>query len=578
VEAIALKQPTAQALASPLLRFQSDERLIAHIRRGHPRAFETLVRRYQPRLLGFCAQMVSSSEDAEDIVQDVFASAFSAICADSRPINVRPWLYRIARNRCLNHLRRPAPTGQDSMDVFERDGGTTTVDRVHTREEFRQLVADVRTLPASQRRALLLREVNTLSYEEIADEMDTSVSSVKSLLARARTSLGEAAEGRLVGCDDARSEIDCSTKTSNLTGATRRHLKRCESCEHYRRRLRKPNLKAAGLLPFAPLDAAKKLLPAKVGGGAGGGAFYIGGATTGPVGMAASSAVPVGASAVASKAAGLFAAALVTAGAVEVKHSVITPQGQGAHNSDSQPGTAPAQPANPPQKQDAQTATAPLAFAPLKPPLPLQAERKSESSSDSTQRQPSGNSNARDTHSGQTGNSSHSVSAGTDHSNGQPQAFARVNGTLHSLPVESSQRQGSQNQSAPQSGQQSSSQNKQSSGAQIQLPQVPGVSGPQQGSQQSSVGGTVTHVLGMQSSGSSQSTTQDPSTQSSRAGTQTSGPSGTHSQGSQLQTGQTSGSAPSGSGSQSTQSSTPASPKTQSGATTGSDNPASALP
>ena len=126
LEASAL-QHTARlpALAgrSPLLRLQSDEKLIALTRRGNPAAFDALVHRYQVRLLSFLRHMLGSTEDAEDVLQEVFASAFNAMCADDRPINARPWLYRIARNRCLNHLRRPTPAGQDSMDVFERAGG-----------------------------------------------------------------------------------------------------------------------------------------------------------------------------------------------------------------------------------------------------------------------------------------------------------------------------------------------------------------------------------------------------------------------------------------------------------------------
>ena len=60
--------------------------------------------------------MLGSKEDAEDILQDVFAAAYNAILADKREINARPWLYRIARNRCLNHLRRPVADGRDTMD------------------------------------------------------------------------------------------------------------------------------------------------------------------------------------------------------------------------------------------------------------------------------------------------------------------------------------------------------------------------------------------------------------------------------------------------------------------------------
>jgi RNA polymerase sigma factor (sigma-70 family) len=184
---------------SPLLRLQSDERLIALIRRGNQHAFEALVARYQSRLLAFCRHMLSSKEDAEDVLQEVFAAAFNAILADEREINVRPWLYRIARNRSLNHLRRATAVGVDSMDVHLSDGGQTTADKVHKREEFRLLIADVQDLPETQRTALLLREIDALSYEQIAEAMETTVPSVKSLLVRARASLMEASEARLGG-------------------------------------------------------------------------------------------------------------------------------------------------------------------------------------------------------------------------------------------------------------------------------------------------------------------------------------------------------------------------------------------
>src|SRR5438270_10668954 len=100
---------------SPLLRLQSDERLIALVRRGNLAAFEVLVARYQSRLLAFCRHLLGSKEDAEDVLQEVMAAAFNAMTADERPINVRPWLYRIARNRCLNHLRRVQAVASDAM-------------------------------------------------------------------------------------------------------------------------------------------------------------------------------------------------------------------------------------------------------------------------------------------------------------------------------------------------------------------------------------------------------------------------------------------------------------------------------
>src|SRR6204780_4793914 len=92
---------------SSLLRLQSDERLVMLTRKGNQAAFEVLIGRYETRLLAFCRHMLGSREDAEDVLQEVFSAAFNALLADERPVNVRPWLYRIARNRSLNHLRRP---------------------------------------------------------------------------------------------------------------------------------------------------------------------------------------------------------------------------------------------------------------------------------------------------------------------------------------------------------------------------------------------------------------------------------------------------------------------------------------
>jgi RNA polymerase sigma factor (sigma-70 family) len=351
----------ALAGRSPLLRLQSDERLVALIRRGHHGAFEALVQRYQPRLLAFCRHMLGSTEDAEDVLQEVFAAAFNAICADSRPINARPWLYRIARNRCLNHLRRPQPSGQDSMDIFERDGGLTTADTVHKREEFRDIVADVQELPETQRTALLLREIDALSYEQIAEAMDTTVPSVKSLLVRARVGLAEAAEARLLTCDEVRLDLGrVAEGIARTTAPVRRHLKTCDRCRTFRTELRRTNKALASIYPVGPLLLLKKVWIAKLGFGAGAGAAATstGGAATG-AGMAgataaaaggitaggftAGGAVSAGISTVASKAAaGMAAAVIVTAGAVEVKH-VAQPKVAPA----AQVVTAPVQPAAP---------------------------------------------------------------------------------------------------------------------------------------------------------------------------------------------------------------------------------------
>src|SRR5512132_2487482 len=299
MEASALRHPSAlPALAgrSPLLRLQSDERLIALTRRGHQGAFEALVQRYQPRLLAFCRHMLGSTEDAEDVLQEVFAAAFNAICADDRPINARPWLYRIARNRSLNHLRRPQASGQDSMDVFERDGGISTADTVHRREEFRQIVADVQELPETQRTALLLREIDALSYDQIAEAMETTVPSVKSLLVRARVSLAESAEARHLTCEEVRDDLgEVAEGLHRMSPPVRRHLRQCDSCSAFRGHLRQTNRALAAVFPVGPLLLLKKLVLAHLGTTASaGGSAAAAGAGAGAAGAGAGSALSAG--------------------------------------------------------------------------------------------------------------------------------------------------------------------------------------------------------------------------------------------------------------------------------------------
>ena len=326
---------------SALLRLQSDERLIALTRRGQPAAFETLCARYQSRLLSFCRHMLSSREDAEDVLQEVFAAAFNAVLADEREINVRPWLYRIARNRSLNHLRRTAAIGVDSMDVHFAENGISTGEKVLRRESFRELIADVHQLPETQRTALLLREIDALSYEQIAQAMETTVPSVKSLLVRARISLAEAAEARKLSCEEVRLELgEVAEGLLKLSTPARRHVRSCERCAFFKKQLRENNRALAAIMPVAPLLLLKKVLLAKIGSTASAGGAHAAGAsatvgatataTTVGAGAAAGGSglaggiVTAGAGALATKAvAGLAAAAIVTAGAVAADHAVV---------------------------------------------------------------------------------------------------------------------------------------------------------------------------------------------------------------------------------------------------------------
>jgi RNA polymerase sigma factor (sigma-70 family) len=306
-------------------------------RAGNPGAFEAIVDRYQGRLLGFCRQMLGSTEDAEDVLQEVFVNAYRAMLADEREINLRPWLYRIARNRCLNHLRKPTADAQESMDMVPTVEAASTAEKVHNREEFRQLLTDVGKLPETQRSALLLREMDAMSYEEIAQAMETSVPSVKSLLVRARISLAEASQARLLTCGEVRIDLaEAAEGLRKLSGPVRRHVRDCEECSDFRSQLRSNDKVLAALVPAAPLLALKGFIFSKLGlGGAGtGGAATATGAgatgagAVGGVGAALSSGGAAGGlgavgGAIGTKAvAGVVTAAVLTAGAVGVEQQV----------------------------------------------------------------------------------------------------------------------------------------------------------------------------------------------------------------------------------------------------------------
>jgi RNA polymerase sigma factor (sigma-70 family) len=384
------------ARRSPLLKLQGDAKLIAMARSGNPSAFETIVDRYQGRLLGFCRQMLGSTEDAEDVLQEVFVNAYRAMLRDEREINLRPWLYRIARNRCLNHLRKPTADAQESMDMVPAVEASSTAEKVHNREEFRQLLIDVKKLPETQRSALLLREMDALSYEEIAAAMETTVPSVKSLLVRARISLAEASQARLLTCGEVHVELsEAAEGLRKVSGPVRRHVRECDECADFRSQVRSNEKVLAALFPVGGLFALKGFIASKLGlGGAGGagsagaGAAASGAAGAGAVGgvgaaLGGSSAAggigaiggAIGTKAVASVVAGV----VLTAGAVDVTQNTGTPgDPPAARISHSQahqptgPALAPAQVSEPKIAASTPETTAPPATPAVEPVPPAE--------------------------------------------------------------------------------------------------------------------------------------------------------------------------------------------------------------
>jgi RNA polymerase sigma factor (sigma-70 family) len=180
----------ARLAGSKLLLTQSDERLVDLLRAGSEPAFEAIVSRYRSQLLRYCSALIGR-ERAEDAVQQTFVNAYDAMRRDDRPLLLKPWLYRIAHNLAHNALRdgarREAPFEGEALAAEQPE------QELERRERLRAVLASVQELPARQRDALLLRELEGRSYEEIADALGVGGGAVRQLLNRARTTLRTAA-------------------------------------------------------------------------------------------------------------------------------------------------------------------------------------------------------------------------------------------------------------------------------------------------------------------------------------------------------------------------------------------------
>jgi RNA polymerase sigma factor (sigma-70 family) len=186
--------PTSR-LARSVLRTQSDERLVELVRTGSDPAFEAIVARHRRSLVRHCARLVGDA-DSEEAVQDALLRAHAALARGQRVGNVRAWLHVIAHNTALNILRvragrRELPSPPD--EAIEPHDRTS-----EQREQLRDLLAALQSLPQRQRDAIVLRELAGLSYWQIADRHGTTDGAVRQLLFRARDAI-RARLGALTG-------------------------------------------------------------------------------------------------------------------------------------------------------------------------------------------------------------------------------------------------------------------------------------------------------------------------------------------------------------------------------------------
>jgi RNA polymerase sigma factor (sigma-70 family) len=254
----AARTPAPISLGRPtggrLLKLASDDALVRRIRAGNEQAFAVLYERYQRPILAFARHMLGSREEAEDAVQQTFVNAYRALLRDRKDINLRPWLYQIARNHCISALRRRRSEVELSAEEPSLIGLS---DQVARRGELRDLLSDLAGLPDDQREALVLAELHDNSHAAVAEILGCEREKVKSLVFQARSSLLKGREARDLSCEEVRRQLATLRGSALRRGAIGRHVRGCEGCRAFGADVRRQRQQLAMLLVVVPSATLK---------------------------------------------------------------------------------------------------------------------------------------------------------------------------------------------------------------------------------------------------------------------------------------------------------------------------------
>ncbi len=178
-----------------------DQLLVERVQKGDKRAFDLLIQKYQHRIVSLVSRYVSDHSEAQDVAQEAFIKAYRAIGRFRGDSAFYTWLYRIAINTAKNWIvaknRRPPASDIDAVDaeqysISSRLKETSTPENELLREEIERTVFDtIADLPEDLRTAIMLREMDGMSYEEIATTMECPIGTVRSRIFRAREAIDE---------------------------------------------------------------------------------------------------------------------------------------------------------------------------------------------------------------------------------------------------------------------------------------------------------------------------------------------------------------------------------------------------
>jgi len=242
-----MARPLPEALQ---FSWRTDHELVAAVRRGEHTAFEQLYSRYRMRIWSYISGILRDADRAEDVSQEVFISVLRRLRDTECPIAFKPWIYQIARNACIDELRRARRVQEVPFDrEGEPDSGPDDLFSsapgpdlaVESKQQLEDLRGAFGGLSELHHRILVLRELEGLTYREIGTRLGMSRPVVESTLFRARRRLAEEYEELISGrrCEHTRAVIDASEgRTLRRLGVRdsrqlARHLAHCRPCRRH---------------------------------------------------------------------------------------------------------------------------------------------------------------------------------------------------------------------------------------------------------------------------------------------------------------------------------------------------------
>jgi RNA polymerase sigma-70 factor, ECF subfamily len=178
-----------------MLSVQNDDdpSLINRFKEGDASAFGEIVLKYQDKVYNLCRHMLGNAQDAEDAAQDVFLKAYQALPKFQPEASLYTWLYRIATNTCIDYKKKPVfeslfgDSGEGERLVHDRASDAPSPEKLYQSKQIGQALQEsLGKMSPKLRAIIILKEIEELSYEEIADTLEISMGTVKSRIARAR--------------------------------------------------------------------------------------------------------------------------------------------------------------------------------------------------------------------------------------------------------------------------------------------------------------------------------------------------------------------------------------------------------